>query len=163
MTVEKEYSTRKFLCGISFALVSGPIGTWAGLFFGSLGSDNIRWWSFCFLATACSYLGIVLNLPKAIRRTSEGFQIITLCGPGKFIPLTGVQSVGLEPSCCGPRLRVNFTAELFAMAKLHAGPCAFCVHPYTNFCLDDYTEFTIDHGLAPSVLASAKEVPESRL
>lgn len=135
-------------CMVSLA----HLGPFFGIFFSSLGSDSIAWWSFCFFGSAISHFFFYLEDTTAtLVRNENNFEFKNLHGEvigeaGALDLYEGVESLNPQRT----KFAIVRTDAHVENMKSEHKYCAGCIGKKItlSFTSADNAKFAEDHGLA---------------
>lgn len=140
------------LMAILFGLAQ--LGPFFGIFFSSLGTDNVAWWSFCFFGGAiASFFSHLNSVTATVVRHEKSFEFKNYYGNtiGEPGPLDLYESVEVVNPKRTKFAIARTDSHLANMKKEHSF-CACCIGKKMtiNFTAADSERFARDHGLAPA-------------
>ena len=111
--------------------ISCCFGPFAGIFFGSLATDNISWWAFCFLGQVWPFFSLV---HKTVI-TPDGGGDASIVSYNTFggttwwtTYLSYFESVELVKGCFGRlALKITYTDEGYEKLRTAMGCCKCCI------------------------------------
>eukprot|EP00966_Prymnesium_polylepis_P334254 7389643-Prymnesium_polylepis.3 len=120
--------------------LSMGMGPFCGIFFPSLGTNNVQWWALCLLT---SNIGVFFVFPHKLNIKPHGNDDAiwttynVFGGKISLTYLSHIESMQLVKFCGGPHLKTTLTDEGYEAARIQAGCCKCCVKK-TNDCQASY-------------------------